>query len=69
MDLSTGVVIPLGAESIVQIVHAMVPFDEEILSTDPFGARVTFVIGEETLALTVDENLSVVDVTGHRDSN
>ncbi len=67
--LATNEVSPLRTESVVRMAHAMVPFDEEILSTDPFEARLTFVIGGETLALTVDENLSVVDVTEHEETD
>lgn len=36
-------------------------FDEAILSTDPFRARVSFTLDEETLEVTVDEDLNVVD--------
>lgn len=38
-------------------------FDETVLSVDPFEACFTFTGDEETLTLTVDEDLSVVDVT------
>lgn len=37
--------------------------DEMICSTDPFEARFTFTADEETLTLTVDDDLSVVDIT------
>lgn len=41
-------------------------YDEEVLSTDPFEARFTFTIDDDALTLTVDDNLSVVDVTEHQ---
>lgn len=37
--------------------------EEEIISTDPFEARFTFTADDETLTLTVNDDLSVVDVT------
>lgn len=41
------------------------PYDEEILSTDPFKARFTFTIERDALTLTVDDDLNVVDTTRH----
>lgn len=38
---------------------------EEVVSTDPFRGRFTFTIDDESLTLTVDEDLTVVDVTSH----
>lgn len=35
------------------------PAEEQILSTDPFEARFTFTLDDDTLTLTVDEDLSV----------
>lgn len=37
--------------------------DEKILSTDPFKPRVTFTIDDDTISLTVDDKLSVIDAT------
>lgn len=37
--------------------------DETILSTDPFEGRFTFTADDDTLTLTVDDDLSVVDIT------
>ena len=37
--------------------------DETILSQDPFEARYAFIADDDTLALTVDGDLSVIDVT------
>jgi hypothetical protein len=39
--------------------------DETILSTDPFEARFAFDIDGDTFVVTVDEDLSVVEVTRH----
>lgn len=36
--------------------------DQEILSTDPFRARFTFTIDEDSITLTVDDELQVVNV-------
>lgn len=38
-------------------------YDEEVVSIDPFEARFTFTIDGDALTLTVDDDLSVVDVT------
>lgn len=37
-------------------------YEEEIVSTDPFEGRFTFTIEDDSMTLTVDENLSVVDI-------
>jgi hypothetical protein len=39
--------------------------DETIPSTDPFEAWFAFNIDGDTLAVTVDEDLSIVEVTRH----
>ncbi|MFC7141714.1 hypothetical protein ACFQMA_17980 [Halosimplex aquaticum] len=49
------------AETLPAIGRAYHNFDEEVVSTDPFEARVTFAAGEDELTLTVDSSLSVVD--------
>lgn len=38
-------------------------YDEEILSTDPFEGRFTFSIDGDTITLTVDDDLTISDVT------
>lgn len=38
-------------------------YREDVLSTDPFEGRFTFTIDGDSITLTVDEDLSVVDVT------
>lgn len=37
-------------------------YDEEVLSTEPFGARYEFTINGDVLTLTVDDELNVVEV-------
>lgn len=44
-------------------------FDETVLSDDPFRARFTFTADDEALSLTVDDDLSVVDVTRNMTPN
>lgn len=38
-------------------------YDEEIIDTDPFEARFTFTIDDDSLTLTVNEEFAVIDVT------
>lgn len=38
-------------------------YDEEVLATDPLSVRFTFTVEGESITLTVDEELAVVDVT------
>lgn len=40
-------------------------YAEQVVSVDPFEARFTFTVDEDALTLTVDDDLSVVDVTAH----
>jgi hypothetical protein len=42
---------------------ALMDYDEEVTSVDPFDAAFTFEIDGETLTLAVDDELNVVDVT------
>ncbi|MEF8812878.1 MAG: helix-turn-helix domain-containing protein [Halovenus sp.] len=42
---------------------ALMNYDEDLLSVDPFEARFTFSIDENSLTLTVDDDLQVVEVT------
>jgi len=51
------------APSVERFWEVTAVYDEEILGTDEFQARFTFTIDEDTLALTVDDDLSVVDAT------
>lgn len=38
-------------------------YEEEVVSTDPLEARLTFTVGDETLTVTVDDEFDVVDAT------
>lgn len=42
--------------------HAVMDVDQEVSSTNPFEARVTYSIGEDSLSLTVDDDLEVINV-------
>ena len=53
---------PVAPESIRVLNGVHGDYDEEILQRDPLRARFTFHIDDDSLALTVDENLAVVDV-------
>ncbi len=46
---------------------ALANYKEDVLSIDPFEAKFTFTIDNDALTLTIDENVSVVDV--ERDRN
>jgi hypothetical protein len=39
-----------------------ISYDEDVLGTEPFEARFTFTIDEDTITLTVDESLEVADI-------
>jgi hypothetical protein len=56
---------PIAPESPLEFWGNFTPYEEEIISTDPFKARFTFTIGEDAITMTVDDDLSVVDVTEH----
>ncbi|MFD1512083.1 DUF7351 domain-containing protein [Halomarina rubra] len=44
-------------------IGAMVDYEEEVLSTDPFEARFTFAVDGDTLSLRVGDDLAVVETT------
>ncbi|MEF8812383.1 MAG: helix-turn-helix domain-containing protein [Halovenus sp.] len=52
---------PIAPDSIHALNSTLQNYEEEILSTDPLRARLTFGVDGETLALTVDEELTVVE--------
>lgn len=64
--LSAHNISPISPESIIEMVHTLTPFDEEIISTDPFEARFAFTADDESLSLIVDEELSVIEVTRNK---
>ncbi|WP_136601700.1 winged helix-turn-helix domain-containing protein [Salinigranum halophilum] len=49
--------------SIAAVDRVHMAYEEEVRSTDPFEARFTFSAGDDTLSLTVDDDLQVVDVS------
>jgi len=57
-----GFLIDHGIDPIQPNAFHLTEFDEEVLSIDPFEARFTFTADGESITLTVDEDLSVVDV-------
>ncbi|MFB6191788.1 MAG: ArsR/SmtB family transcription factor [Haloarculaceae archaeon] len=54
---------PIAPERISAVERVHSDYEEEILSTEPFGARFRFTVGDDALTLTVGEDLSVVDAT------
>lgn len=48
--------------------HPYAAVEETIRSTDPFEARYTFTVDGDAIALTVDDDLSVIDVTRNPDT-
>lgn len=56
----------VAPETVDRALKTLGNYDEEVVSTDPFEARFTFTADEDALTLTVDEELSVIDVTNHR---
>jgi DNA-binding transcriptional ArsR family regulator len=52
---------PVAPDSLNRASQAMAEYDEEVVSTDPFEARLTFTIDGDTLTLTLDDDLTVVD--------
>jgi hypothetical protein len=55
---------PVAPDSLGPINEVHGDYDEEILSVDPFEARFTFSIGEDSLTLTV-EGTTVTDATSN----
>lgn len=54
---------PVSPTRVSDFYRVLLNYDEEILSTEPFAARFTFSVDGDELALTVDDDLSVVEVT------
>lgn len=61
-DHGLNPVAPSG-EEIHEVDRIHMNYDEEVRSVDPFEARFTFAVDDETLTLTVDDDLSVIDAT------
>ena len=54
---------PVVPDSIRRVNETHGDYDEELLSRDPFRGRFTFDVDGDTLALTVDDDLEVVEAT------
>ena len=61
-DHGLNPIAPSG-EAIHRVDRMHMNYDEEVRSVDPFDARFTFTLDGESLTLTVDDDLSVVDAT------
>lgn len=53
---------PLSPDSIAPVQQFFSDYDEEILSADPLRAELTFDVEGDSMTLTVDNTLSVIDV-------
>jgi len=60
LDHDLDPIAPSG-DGIYEVDRIHMGYEEEVVSTDPFEARFTFGADGETLTLTVDDDLSVVD--------
>ena len=58
---------PFAPESLNRASQALAQYDEEIVSTDPLEAKLTFTADGDSITLTLDDDLSVANVT--RDSS
>lgn len=54
---------PIDPDSIRDINRVTEDYDVEVLSTDPLRARLTFAIDDDSLSLTIDEELNVLEAT------
>ena len=54
---------PFAPESLNRASQALTRYDEEVVSMDPFEARLTFTVERDSLTVTIDDDLSVTDVT------
>jgi hypothetical protein len=54
---------PFAPESLTRAIRAMAHYDEEVVSTDPFEARLTFTVDDDSITVTLDADLSVTAVT------
>jgi hypothetical protein len=61
--LTTHGLDPVDPESIRRIEEVQGEYEEEIVSSDPLRAAYTFTVGDDSVTITVDEDLAVVDVT------
>lgn len=61
--LTTHGINPISPGSQTAYEGVVMDYGEEILSTDPFKARFTFTIDDDTLELTVNDELNVVEIS------
>lgn len=54
---------PISPDSIAEVHHVYSDYGEEIISADPFEGRFTFTVADEAITFTVDDTLSITDVT------
>jgi len=57
---------PLVPETQERAPGTLANYDENVLSVDPFEAEFTFTIDDDSITLTIDEDVSVVDVERDR---
>ena len=60
---------PLMPETFDVDPGALANYEEDVLSVDPLRARFTFTIGDDSITLTIDEDVSVIDVERGRGSS
>lgn len=61
--LTTHDLNPIMPNSIADVQRVFSDFDEEVISIEPFEVKVTFAIDGGSIALTLDEELDIVEVT------
>jgi hypothetical protein len=66
--LTTRGINPFAPDSLNRASQALAQYDEEVVSTDPFEGRLTFTADGDSITLTLDEELSVVDVSVEGDA-
>lgn len=54
---------PIRSDSITELFDEVLPYSERVLSTSPLRARLTIEADSEALTMTVDDDLTVLDVT------
>lgn len=54
---------PFAPDSLNRASRAIARYDEEVVATDPFEARITFTVDGDSITLTLDDTLSVTEVT------
>lgn len=57
---------PFAPDSINRVSRVIAQYDEEVVSTDPFEARLTFTADGDAITVTLDDDLSVIEVTHGR---